>query len=309
MAGDGGHGGAQPISWVTGDREEGHVRVVVVAARVSALVVAIWALVSRADCAFVTRTCLGSNLFSYFTVHSAFLLIVALLLAVLHTATGRPELGWLTGLRALATTYTTVSGAVFAVLLANAELFGHLFLVPRSSQVLHFVLPVYALLDFLLAPGRNRLRWATVWVATVFPALWAVYTLVRGRMVGWYPYFFLDPALVGGYRAVGTYALGLSMFILAVAFLTVAATRLPAVPGGPDPGRARRRDRSAGPSRPAGRRRPGARPAAVPEPAARGPEAAAPGTGVTAPAAPAPGPLAAEAGDPSPRNRSIGWGR
>ena len=52
------------------------------------------------------------------------------------------EPGWLTGLRAMATTYTVVSGAVFGVLLANAELFGHLFLVPLSSQVLHFVLPV-----------------------------------------------------------------------------------------------------------------------------------------------------------------------
>lgn len=180
-------------------------RVVVVAARACALAVAVWALVSRADCAFVTRTCLGSNLFSYFTVHSAVLLILAVL--------------------------------VFGVLLANAELFGHLFLVPLSSQVLHFVLPVYAVADFLLCPGRRRLRWAATWASTVFPALWAVYTLVRGQLVGWYPYFFLDPALVGGYRAVGTYALGLSVLILAVSFLTVAATRLPTVPVGSAHGR------------------------------------------------------------------------
>lgn len=203
-------------------------RVVVVLARAGALAVASWALVSRADCAFVTRTCLGTNLFSYFTIHSAVLLIVAVLLAMLHTLFRALEPGWLTGLRALATTYTVVSGTVFGVLLANAELFGHLFLVPLSSKVLHFVLPVYAVADFLLGPGRTRLRWATTWLATVFPALWAVYTLVRGRMVDWYPYFFLDPELVGGYRSVGTYALGLSVYILAVAFLTVAATRLPA---------------------------------------------------------------------------------
>lgn len=216
-------------------------RIVVVAVRACALAVAVWALVSRADCAFVTRTCLGSNLFSYFTVHSAVLLILTVLLALLHTAAGAPEPGWLTGLRAMATTYTVVSGAVFGVLLANAELFGHLFLVPLSSQVLHFVLPVYAVADFLLAPGRRRLRWASTWASTVFPALWALYTLVRGRLVGWYPYFFLDPDLVGGYRAVGTYALGLSVLILAVSFLTVAATRLPAVPAGSAHGRLRPR--------------------------------------------------------------------
>lgn len=260
---------------------------VVVALRVAALAVAIWALVSRADCAFVTRTCLGSNLFSYFTIHSAFLLVLAVLLAVLHTATGRKEPGWLTGLRALSTTYTVVSGTVFAVLLANAELFGHLFLVPLSSKVLHFVLPVYAVLDFLLVPGRNRLRWATTWVATVFPALWAVYTLVRGRMVNWYPYFFLDPDLVGGYRAVGTYALGLSMYILTVAFLTVAATRLPAVPAVPAP-------RGLGP---------GTGPAP--------PSAGSPGS---TPGGPRAGPRdadgrGADGRGTGPRNGSIGWGR
>lgn len=214
---------------------------VVVAARVCALAVALWALVSRADCAFVTRTCLGTNLFSYFTIHSAVLFVLAVLLALLHTAARAAEPGWLTGLRVMATTYTVVSGIVFGVLLANAELFGHLFLVPLSSQVLHFVLPVCAVADLLLAPGRRRLRWAATWTSTVFPALWAVYTLVRGRLVGWYPYFFLDPALVGGYRAVGTYALGLSVLILAVSFLAVAATRLPAVRVGSAHGRLRPR--------------------------------------------------------------------
>ncbi|MFI7482724.1 Pr6Pr family membrane protein [Kocuria sp. M1R5S2] len=229
--------------------------VVLVAARAAALTVAVWALVSRADCAFVTRTCLGSNLFSYFTIHSAFLLILAVLLTVLFTVSGRPEPGWLTALRALATTYTVVSGAVFGVLIANAEMFGHLFLVPLSSKVIHFVLPVYAVADFLLAPGRHRIRWASTWLATVFPALWAVYTLVRGRMVGWYPYFFLDPSVVGGYHAVGTYALGLSVVILAVAFLTVAATRLPAVPE--HAVHRRRRARPAAAGRPAAGPRPG----------------------------------------------------
>ena len=40
--------------------------------------VAIGALTMRADCAFITRTCLGTNLFSYFTVHSTVLLILVL---------------------------------------------------------------------------------------------------------------------------------------------------------------------------------------------------------------------------------------
>lgn len=203
---------------------------VVLVLRAAALVVAVWAVVSRADCALVTGTCPGFHLFSYFTVHSTLLLIVAVLLALLSTAVNGAEPVWLTAFRALATTYTVVSGTVFAVLLANAELFGHLFLVPLSSKVMHFVLPVYAVADFLLGPYRHRLRWSTVWVAMIFPALWAVYTLARGRMVGWYPYFFLDPDRVGGYHAVGMYSLGVSVLILLVALSVVAASRLPCLP-------------------------------------------------------------------------------
>ncbi|GAA1757205.1 Pr6Pr family membrane protein [Kocuria aegyptia] len=208
-------------------------RFVVLMVRVMALALAFWAVVSRADCALVTGTCRGFNLFSYFTIHSTILLILAVLLATFHAAVSRAEPVWLTVFRAVATTYMVVSGAVFTVLLANAELFGHLFLVPPSSKVLHFVLPVYAVADFLVGPYRNRLRWSTVWVAMIFPVLWALYTLVRGRLVDWYPYFFLDPHVVGGYHAVGMYALGLSGFILLVALGVVATSRVPLLWGAP----------------------------------------------------------------------------
>jgi hypothetical protein len=195
--------------------------------RMAALATAVWALGSRASCAVVTGSCLGSNLFSYFTVHSAFLFILAVLVAACYTLFTDSEPAWLTALRAMAVTYTVVSGVVFAALLANATLFDYLFLVPLSSKVLHFVLPFYAVADFLFGPCRHRLGWSTAWLAMVFPLLWAAYTLVRGEMVGWYPYFFLDPGMVGGYQTVGIYAVSLSGLILFIALATVAASRLP----------------------------------------------------------------------------------
>ncbi|MFE7628873.1 Pr6Pr family membrane protein [Kocuria sp. NPDC057446] len=206
---------------------------VVLVVRTAALAVAIGALTLRADCAFVTRTCLGTNLFSYFTVHSTILLILVLGLTLIHHAHRGAEPVWLTAFRALATTYMIVSGVVFTIMLANAELFGYLFLVPSSSKVLHFVLPVYAVADFLLGPGRHRLAVSTAWTSMVYPVLWAAYTLVRGRLVGWYPYFFLDPDQVGGYTAVGLYSLGVSALILTTALLVAAATRLPSLPARP----------------------------------------------------------------------------
>lgn len=217
------------LSWglATGSGKGQRVRILVFVFRVMALATAVWALVSRASCAFITDTCLGANLFSYFTVHSVFLMILSMLLASCYVMFTDREPVWLTVFRALATTYVMVSGIVFAVLLANASLFNYLFLVPLSSKVLHFVLPICAAADFLLGPCRHQLKWSMAWLAMVFPALWAAYTLIRGEMVGWYPYFFLNPSKVGGYQTVGIYALGLTGFILLTAFAVVAATRLP----------------------------------------------------------------------------------
>jgi hypothetical protein len=195
--------------------------------RVIVIVAAVSALRSRARCAFVTDTCLAANLFSYFTIESALALVLVLVIAMGYAALSSREPEWLTALRALAVTYVVVSGVTFGLLLSNANLLNHTFLVPLSSKMLHFVLPVIAVLDFLLVPTRRRLPWNAAWLALVFPLLWAAYTLIRGSTAGWYPYFFLDPEQVGGYRAVSIYAAALTLLILAVSFSIIGASRLP----------------------------------------------------------------------------------
>ncbi|GAB3519413.1 Pr6Pr family membrane protein [Arthrobacter monumenti] len=195
--------------------------------RVTFLVTAVSALISRADCVFATGTCLAANLFSYFTIHSNIIFVLVLMIAMYYGALSMHEPEWLTAVRALTTTYMIVSGVTFGVLLINAELMGHLFLVPLSSKFLHFVLPGYALLDFLFVPARHRLHWSVSWLSMVFPLIWTVYTLIRGQVADWYPYFFLDPNLVGGYQVVSIYAALLAAFILLVSFIVVASSRLP----------------------------------------------------------------------------------
>ncbi|RFA19361.1 Pr6Pr family membrane protein [Subtercola boreus] len=197
--------------------------------RTAALVTTFLALLSRADCVFASGTCRASNLLSYFTIESniAFVVLLVLLLARgLH----RAEREWLTVLRALVTAYLVVSGVTFVALIANAGIADYVFLVPTSEKVLHFVVPSYAILDFVFAPGRRRLHWNTVWVSLAFPLVYAAYTLVRGPAVGWYPYIFLDPQWAGSYSAVGVYAAVLAALILLVSAGLIAASRLPRMP-------------------------------------------------------------------------------
>lgn len=190
-------------------------RLIIVAVRSVVLVATIWALLSRTSCFYIYGTCVAVNVLSYFTIHSHIIAVIALAIAVVLGLRGRPAPQWLTVLRLLATTYVVVSGGVFALLIFSDALAPFLLQAPLSSRLLHFVLPVYAVLDFVfLSPRPVPLK--AVWWSLAFPVAWAVYTLVRGRSANWYPYFFLDPDAAGGYGMISVYAAALSAVILAV---------------------------------------------------------------------------------------------
>ncbi|WP_143094987.1 Pr6Pr family membrane protein [Mycetocola miduiensis] len=165
------------------------------------------------------------NVLSYFTIQSHVVMVIALALAVVVGIRGQPEPQWLTVLRLLATTYVVVSGGVFALLILDQELSPFLLQAPLASRLLHFVLPIYAVGDFVFATHR-RLPWSAAWLSLGFPILWAGYTLVRGNAANWYPYFFLDPSAAGGYGMISVYAFGLAVVILTLATALIATTRM-----------------------------------------------------------------------------------
>lgn len=101
--------------------------------------------------------------------------------------------------------------------------------VAWSNEILHVWAPLYLIVDWLIAPGRAPIGWNRFWLIAVFPLAWAMYSMIRGPIVGWYPYPFLNPAN-GGYGAVAVYVIAIAAFILLVGAGVVALsrTRLPA---------------------------------------------------------------------------------
>jgi hypothetical protein len=55
--------------------------------------------------------------------------------------------------------------------------------------------PVVVVVDWFVdrSPIRATLGQAATWL--IFPAVWLVYTMIRGPRADWYPYPFLDPDL------------------------------------------------------------------------------------------------------------------
>ncbi|MFK3677225.1 Pr6Pr family membrane protein [Microbacterium sp. NPDC090218] len=172
-----------------------------------------------------------ANFFSFFTIESNVLAVVALACggfwALAHRGT-TAEPRWLAILLMCASTYMIVTGVVYNLLLRGIEL-PQGSTVGWSNEVLHVVVPIIMLADVLFAPRRRALGWGTVGIAAIFPIVWVIYTLIRANLViapgsgkpSWYPYPFLDPAQPGGYGAVALYVLLIAAIIIGAAALVV----------------------------------------------------------------------------------------
>ncbi len=165
-----------------------------------------------------------ANFFSFFTIQANLLSIVSLVLAAIWLLRGGDS-ARIAVLRLCVATYMATTGVVYNLLLRGIELpQGQT--VPWSNEVLHVVAPLLLVLDWLLAPGRRRVGWKAIGAVVAFPIVWAVYTLIRGPIAGWYPYPFLDPSLAPtGYASVAFYVVLIAVIIGGVGALLVLENR------------------------------------------------------------------------------------
>ena len=109
-----------------------------------------------------------------------------------------------------------------------------------QNDVVHGVMPVAVLLDWVLLPPASRLSLASTSRWLVFPLGYLAVSLIRGPLVQWWPYDFLDPREPGGYLHVTTWSLIVTaVFVLFMLLLTWVANQLGgrrsglSVPGAP----------------------------------------------------------------------------
>lgn len=162
-----------------------------------------------------------SNFFSFFTIQSnlvAALLLVTVGAYVLLGKSGRT----VAYLRGALTLYMTMTGIIYVLLLAGYEQALQT-TIPAVNIILHYIMPVVILADWLVFPPEKKLsfRIALVWLA--YPLLYLVYSLIRGSITDWYPYPFINPTLSGWPNLIGT-SLAIALGSLALTWLLVQRT-------------------------------------------------------------------------------------
>lgn len=163
------------------------------------------------------------NFFGYFTIQSNIITMVAFLASAYFILSRKMQPSWLISLRAVATTIIVIVGIVYNTLLAGASLEGS-FDLRWSSNILHVIIPIYALIDWALFADRKPLPYNRIWIVLVYPIVWLVVILLRGAIDGWVPYPFLDPAT--GYGSVTLYCIAIAAFTVLFGLTTFALSRV-----------------------------------------------------------------------------------
>ncbi|WFR66697.1 Pr6Pr family membrane protein [Curtobacterium flaccumfaciens] len=201
-------------------------RIFVNSLRLIAVIAVVVAVVAQLQHAVAAGNYVFWNFFGYFTIQSN-LIIAGALAAAVVASTRKRAATRLDHVRGAATVYIATTGVVFNTLLAEASLAANFDLL-WASDVMHKVLPAYAVLDWLLFSDRGRLALRQVWWFLLYPAVWLVVVLIRGATDGWVPYPFLNPDL--GYGIVALYSLGVAVFIALMGVLVIGMSRLRIVP-------------------------------------------------------------------------------
>lgn len=167
--------------------------------------------------------------FSYFTIQTSLLAIVTLSVAGWYAWTGRTETRVMNIVRLSTVTFTIVVTLVYNMLLRGlpdaVEDGGYVWPI-LPNEILHVWAAVLMLIDWILSSRRINLRIRTIFWVLVFPLAWLVYSIIRGLMVDWWPYWFINPNEPAGVTGMLTYIVGIMLFLLTIAISLLGLQRL-----------------------------------------------------------------------------------
>jgi hypothetical protein len=164
------------------------------------------------------------NFFSYFTNLSNLFVAVVMLVGAIHRIQHKEPKPWEDLVRGASVAGMAVVGIVFSVLLRDTEMRS---LMPWVNTLTHYIMPVAAIADWLYQPPKSKLTLSQIPYWLIFPLLYLLYTVIRGAIVGFYPYPFNNPANVGGYQGVLLYSVAIiGLFVVVSGVIIVLSNRM-----------------------------------------------------------------------------------
>ena len=168
-----------------------------------------------------------THYFHYFTIQTSIINIVVLLMGGMFAVMRKNDPHWYSIVRASVVSYAIVTGVIYNLLLSgfpSGDGYVATFSFPGDMQ--HIWAPLFIAIEWLLMPGRTRLRWGVLWISAVYPLLWVIGSLIRGLAGdGWFPYFFLNVTDMG-VAGVAAYIAAIAAFVIGNSAIAVAVGRI-----------------------------------------------------------------------------------
>jgi len=158
--------------------------------------------------------------FSYFTITSCILSGIVLLVAGLGVLRNKSEGKWLTIARLTMAASMVIVGVIYNLLLANQapdprDVGYEWPVVP--NLIMHTYMPIIIFLEWLITNTAFKLKLKQAFWVLIYPLSWLAFSLVRGSITDWWPYWFIDPA--SGLPTVVQWIATISAFFVVLALV------------------------------------------------------------------------------------------
>lgn len=180
------------------------------------------AVAAQARFAVVDKQIPIGHYLSFFTIQSNMMAAVLLMIGAVRPGWSVSPAGLLC--RGAIVLYLMITGVIYALLLSELPEVKDLML-PWADRVLHEVIPLVVVADWLIARPQAVFTFRQTLGWLIYPFFYMTYSLVRGALVHWYPYPFLNPAQPGGRLALAGYCAGISLLALLLSWGIVWAGR------------------------------------------------------------------------------------
>ncbi len=158
--------------------------------------------------------------FSYFTIQSNLLVAVYCFSSLVK----RPFLLNSSGFFGLALLNITLTGIIYFILLRGT--YPMQGIAVYSNMLLHYAVPPAALLLFFLVREREPFRFHYIIYWILYTLAYLVYSLVRGSVIGTYPYPFIDLTVLTPAQVALNVSGIAAAFALVAAFLVIVDRRV-----------------------------------------------------------------------------------
>jgi len=160
--------------------------------------------------------------FSYFTITSCLLTAVVLTISAIQLTRGQAETKLLSLTRLTTAVSMVIEGVIYNALLRGGAP------DPRDvgydwpvlpNEIMHTYVPMLIFIEWLFTRTTIALKINQAFWVLVYPLAWLAFSIIRGIITGWWPYWFIDPQYGIGTQLTWIVAISVMFTVLAVGFI------------------------------------------------------------------------------------------